>query len=71
MAIDALWLQNIDYPARVDRLVYDTLWLEGVMKSPDFQVTESSPTAMTVQVAAGTAVVTGDDAFCARYRLRP
>lgn len=61
MAIDPLWLQNITYPARLDRTAYDAIWTEGVMLSGDFQVTQSSPTAMTVRVAAGIATVTGDD----------
>ena len=61
MAIDPLWLQNLDYPARIDRTVYDAIWTEGVVAANDFEVTESSPTAMTVRVAAGICVVTGDD----------
>lgn len=61
MAIDPLWLQNIDYPARIDRTVFDATWTEGVIGATDFQVTQSSPTAMTVRVAAGIGVVQGDD----------
>lgn len=61
MAINALWLQNINYPARLDRIAYDSIWTEGTIGSADLAVTQSSPTAMTVRVAAGTAVITGDD----------
>lgn len=61
MTINPLWLQEIDYPARIDRIAYDSIWTEGIIGSGDLAVTQSSPTAMTVNIAAGTAVITGDD----------
>lgn len=71
MAIDPLWLQNIDYPARIDRTVYDAMWTEGVIGAGDFAVTQSSPAAMSVRVAVGIAVVTGDDqAVQGKYLVR-
>ncbi len=71
MSIDPLWLQNLDYPARIDRTVYDTLFTEGVHLAGDFEVTESVVPAMSVDVAAGVAVVTGDDQiFQGKYLVR-
>jgi microcystin-dependent protein len=71
MAFNALWLQAVDYPARIDRVVFDNIWTEGVLGSGSLQVTQSAPTAMTVQVAAGVAVVQGDDqAFQGKYVCR-
>lgn len=61
MTIHPLWLQEIDYPARIDRIAYDSIWTEGIIGSGDLAVTQSSPTAMTVRIAAGTAVIVGDD----------
>lgn len=61
MAIDPLWLQNLDYPARIDRTVFDALWTEGVIGSGDFAVTQSASPGMNVRVAVGIAVVQGDD----------
>jgi microcystin-dependent protein len=61
MAFDSLWLQNVDYPARIDRTVFDNIWTEGILGSGSLAVSQSAPTAMSVQVAAGTAVVQGDD----------
>lgn len=61
MAIQSLWLQNVTYPARHDRLTFDALWTEGVLGTGSLQVAPSSPAAMTVRAAAGIAVVTGDD----------
>ena len=71
MTIDPLWLQNIDYPARIDRTVFDALFTEGIFSAGSFAVTQSSPSAMTVNVAAGAAVVAGDDqAFQGKYVVR-
>jgi microcystin-dependent protein len=61
MAFDSLWLQEVDYPARIDRTVFDNIWTEGILGASSFEVTQSAPTAMTVRVAAGVAVITGDD----------
>lgn len=71
MTIDPLWLQELDYPARLDRMVFDAIWTEGVIGANDFEVTQSSPTAMSVDVASGIAVVTGDDqSFQGKYVVR-
>ena len=71
MAFNALWLQNVDYPARQDRIVFDNIWTEGVLGTGSLQVIPSSPAAMTVQVAAGVAVVTGDNqVFQGKYLCR-
>lgn len=71
MTVDPLWLQNLDYPARIDRVTFDALWTEGVKDAGHFAVAQSSPTAMSVLVAAGVAVVTGDDqAFQGKYLVR-
>lgn len=71
MAFDPLWLQNIDYPARIDRTVFDQLWTEGVLGLSSLQVTQSAPTGMSVQVAAGVAVIQGDDQpFQGKYLVR-
>ena len=71
MTIDALWLQNIDYPARIDRTAYDAIWTEGFLVTGDFAVSPSSPAAMSVQVDLGSAVVQGDDqVFQGKYLVR-
>lgn len=71
MAFESLWLQNVDYPARQDRMFADNIWTEGILGASSLAVTQSSPTAMTVQVAAGVAVVQGDDqAFQGKYICR-
>jgi len=57
----ALWMQNLDYPARLDRVFADNIWTAGVLGGSSFEVTESAPAAMTVDVAAGVAVVAGAD----------
>jgi microcystin-dependent protein len=71
MTVDALWLQNLDYPARLDRALFDNLWSAGVLSLTAFAVSPSAPTAMTVQVAAGAAVVAGtDQSFQGKYLTR-
>jgi microcystin-dependent protein len=71
MAVNALWLQNVDYPARIDRAVFDNIWTEGILGSGSFLVAPSSPVGMSVQVAAGVAVVTGDNqVFQGKYLCR-
>lgn len=57
----ALWMQNLDYPARLDRVFADNIWTAGVLGGSSFEVSPSSPTAMTVDVAAGVCVVEGGD----------
>lgn len=71
MAFESLWLQNVDYPARQDRIFADNIWTEGILGASSLAVTQSSPTAMTVRVAAGVGVVQGDDqAFQGKYICR-
>lgn len=71
MAVQPLWLQNLDYPARWDRTVFDNLWTEGVITSGSFVVTETPVPTMAVDVSAGVAVVTGtDQAFQGKYVCR-
>jgi microcystin-dependent protein len=72
MAVQAMWLQNVDYPARWDRTVFDNLWEnEGIIGAASFAVTQRSTPSMAVDVAAGVAVVTGDDqAFQGKYLCR-
>jgi microcystin-dependent protein len=71
MTVDALWLQNLDYPARLDRALFDNLWSYGVIGAGALAVSASAPAAMSVQVAAGVAVVEGtDQAFQGKYLTR-
>lgn len=71
MAFSALWLQNVDYPARIDRAVFDNIWTEGVLGSGSLQVIPSVPAGMSVQVTAGSAVVQGDNqVFQGKYLCR-
>ena len=71
MAFNALWLQNVDYPARIDRTVFDNIWTEGVLGATSLAVSPSSPAGMSVQVAAGVAVVEGDNqVFQGKYLCR-
>jgi microcystin-dependent protein len=71
MPFNTLWLQNVDYPARIDRTVFDSIWTEGVLGSGSLQVSPSSPVAMSVRVAAGVAVIQGDNqVFQGKYLAR-
>lgn len=71
MAFESLWLQNVDYPARQDRIFADNLFTEGILGAGSLAVAQSSPTAMSVQVAAGVGVVQGDNqAFQGKYLCR-
>ena len=72
MAVQAMWLQNVDYPARWDRTLFDNLWeQEGTIGAASFAVTQRAVPSMAVDVAAGVAVVTGDDqAFQGKYLCR-
>lgn len=71
MAFSTLWLQNVDYPARIDRAVFDNIWTEGILGSGSLQVIPSVPAAMSVQVTAGVAVVQGDNqVFQGKYLCR-
>jgi microcystin-dependent protein len=67
----ALWMQNLDYPARLDRVFADNIFTAGVLGSSSFQVTPSAPAALTVDVTAGVAVVAGaDQANQGKYLVR-
>jgi len=57
----ALWMQDLEYPARLDRVFADNIFTAGVLGSSSFEVTPSSPAALTVDVTAGVAVVEGAD----------
>lgn len=71
MAVNVLWLQNVDYPARIDRTVFDSIWTEGILGAGSFEVTPNSPAGMSVLVNTGVAVVTGDDQiFQGKYLCR-
>jgi microcystin-dependent protein len=71
MAVIANWLQNVDYPARIDRVLYDNLWEQGVIGGSSFAVTQRSTPSMAVDVAAGVAVITGtDQSFQGKYLAR-
>jgi hypothetical protein len=67
----ALWMQDLEYPARLDRVFADNIFTAGVLGSSSFEVTPSSPAALTVDVAAGVAVVEGaDQANQGKYMVR-
>ena len=57
------WLQNGVYSARMDRNLVDLFFTEGVVDpgSGGFEIQETSPLSNSVAIAAGRAVVTGDD----------
>jgi hypothetical protein len=57
---DPLWLENLDYAARLDRALIHAAWSEGVVTG--LKVTPNMNGAdMSVDVAAGSAVIDGDD----------
>lgn len=57
-----LWMQGNTYPARLDRGILAQLWDEGVMNLGALRVTQRGAGAnFSVDIAAGTAVVQGDD----------
>lgn len=57
----ALWMQNVNYEARADRILFDALWTEGVIDA-GFVVSERASGAnLSVDVAAGIACIDGDD----------
>jgi microcystin-dependent protein len=67
----ALWMQDLEYPARLDRVFADNIWTAGVLGSSSFEVTPSAPAALTVDVATGVAVVEGaDQANQGKYLVR-
>jgi len=66
------WLQALGYAAADDRRIFDDIFTEGVVSSGAFQVTQRGAGAnQSVDVAAGSAYVTGDDTtFQGKYRLQ-
>lgn len=71
MTVIPNWLQNVDYPARIDRVLYDNLWEQGVIGDTSFAVTQRGTPSMAVDVAAGVAIVTGtDQSFQGKYLCR-
>lgn len=74
MALEALWLQAVDYPARLDRALIELVGTEGVVDpfGGALAVQQRSAGAnMSVDVAAGMCLVTGDDqADQGRYACR-
>lgn len=63
MTLTALWLQQVGYPAYVDRLLIDTVFqTQGVVNPGDLAVSQHAGGAnMTVDVAAGVCAVAGTD----------
>lgn len=71
MALQPLWLQEVQYPARWDRILFDNIWTAGTLGPSALEVTPSSPAGMTVDVSAGVGVVTGtDQSFQGKYLVR-
>lgn len=57
-----LWEQALPYSARLDRALIAAVFGEGVLASGDLAVTQRGAGAnLSVDVAAGSAIVTGDD----------
>jgi len=58
-----IWLQNGVYSARLDRNLIDLFFTEGVLApgAGDFEVTQTSPVSNSVNIAAGRAIIAGDD----------
>lgn len=65
MALDnPLWLQNLPYPARLDRQLIAALFTEGVLDpfTGALKVSQRAEgAAMSVDIAAGAAIIAGDD----------
>lgn len=58
----ALWMQNVDYPARLDRALIALSHDEGVLDLTALLVSERGAGAnFTVDIAVGKAIVEGDD----------
>lgn len=57
------WLQNGVYSARMDRNLVDIFFTEGIIDpgSGGYEATETSPTSNSLAIAAGRAVIQGDD----------
>ena len=57
-----LWMQNVDYAAKLDRALIAATYDEGVMDLVALKVTQRGAGAnFTADIAAGKAVVQGDD----------
>lgn len=67
-----LWEQNLAFSARLDRALIEALFTEGVLSTADLAVTQRGAGAnMSVDVAVGSAAITGDDqANQGRYLVR-
>lgn len=56
------WLQNGSHPAENDRLTTQALWATtGIVKSNSLEVTQNSPTGLSVLVASGWAAIVGTE----------
>lgn len=54
------WLQNGSHPAENDRLTTQALWATtGIINAASLEVTQNSPTGMSVRVASGWAAIVG------------
>lgn len=54
------WEQNASHPAENDRLTTQALWATtGIIASTSLEVTQNSPTGMSVRVASGWAAIVG------------
>ena len=69
---DPLWIQGLTYSGREDRTVIESVFGEGVIEAGHLVVSPRQAGAnMSVDVATGTAAVTGDDqAYQGRYLIR-
>jgi hypothetical protein len=61
MAIEVRWLQNNDYPARLDRAVIGALSTNVDRVAEGLAVSEDSPASFDIIVSAGIAFIVGDD----------
>jgi hypothetical protein len=55
-----LWLQDLTYPARIDRQLMEAMWIEGVVSGLGLRQ-RAEGANLSVDVAAGYALVEGDD----------
>lgn len=61
MTLTAIWLQNPDYPAKLDRQVIQTLLGSREQVFAGFVVSQHSTGALSVDVTAGRCSIAGDD----------
>lgn len=55
-----LWLQNVRYPARLDRVAFEAMWTEGIVTGLAV-APRAAGANYSVDVGAGIAVIKGDD----------